>query len=156
MARRTRIGAVAAVLAAIGAATALATPGGGITDVVNFVSADSGKRIVAHDAGIHLVTTRPTTAFMQTATLQPGGTSGWHGHRGLVVLAVESGALTRYDGHCRAKQFPAGSYFVEGGAHPVLIRNEGAVPARFYITYLMPANDPTRRIDLPNPGCPVE
>ena len=156
MARGTRIGAIAAALAAVGAATALATPGGGITDVVNFVSADSGERIVAHDAGIHLVTTRPTTAFMQTATLQPGGTSGWHGHKGLVVLAVESGTLTRYDDRCRAKRFAAGAYFVEAGDHAVLIRNEGAEPARFYITYLLPASDPTRRIDLPNPGCPVE
>jgi quercetin dioxygenase-like cupin family protein len=151
-----RMGIVAAVLAAVViAGSALATPGGGITDVVNFVQARTTHGIHAQSDGVKLRTKGKVDVFVQTGTFQPGGTSGWHSHSGIVLLAVASGELTRYDRKCRAATFGAGEAFIEYGDHPVLVRNEGAQPARVYVTYVLPDAN-LRRIDEPNPGCPVQ
>jgi quercetin dioxygenase-like cupin family protein len=150
-----RIGIVLAALAAITAGVALATPGGGITDVVNFVQARTTDGINARSDGVKLRTKGEVDVFVQTGTFQPGGTSGWHSHSGIVLLAVESGELTRYDRKCRATTFGAGEAFAEAGDHPVLVRNEGTQPARVYVTYVLP-DASLRRIDEPNPGCSVQ
>lgn len=143
----------AALVTAAGAA--LATPGGGITDVVNFVQGRTTERIHAKSDGVQLKTKGRVDVFVQTATFQPGGTSGWHSHSGIVLLAVESGELTRYNERCRAESFGAGEAFVEHGGDSVLVRNEGTEPAVVYVTYVL--RDATlRRIDEPNPGCPVQ
>jgi quercetin dioxygenase-like cupin family protein len=154
---RIRLAALTACLAAV-TGVALATPGSGITDVVNFVEATNSHDVKAHDGPVQLKLKAPTDVLVQSATFQPGSTSGWHAHPGFVILAVQSGALTRYDEHCNAQVFTAGEAFVEEGRdHSVLVRNEGAEPSVVYITYVVPEGDlPIRRIDTPNPGCPVQ
>ncbi|HXV33796.1 MAG TPA: cupin domain-containing protein [Gaiellaceae bacterium] len=151
-----RIAIVAAVIVAVAAAGgALATPGGGITDVVSFVQGRTTERVHANADGVKLKTKGRVDVFFQTGTFQPGGTSGWHSHSGIVIIAVKSGELTRYDKKCRAVSFGAGESFVEHGGQPVLVRNEGTEPAVIYSAYVLP--DATlRRIDEPNPGCPVQ
>jgi quercetin dioxygenase-like cupin family protein len=150
-----KIGIVVAALAAIVAGSALATPGGGITDVVNLVQARTTEGVHAKSDGVKLAAKGPVDVFFQGATFQPGGTSGWHSHSGIVLLAVESGEVTRYDRKCRATTYGAGEAFVEHGDHPVLVRNEGAQPARIYVAYVLP-DASLRRIDEPNPGCLVQ
>ena len=151
-----RVAIVAAMLAAVAVAGgALATPGGGITDVVSFVQGRTVEGVHANADGVRLKTKGPVDTFFQTGTFQPGGTSGWHSHSGIVVIAVKSGELTRYDRKCRATSFGAGETFVEHGDHPVLVRNEGAEPAVIYSVYILPDAN-LRRIDEPNPGCPVQ
>jgi quercetin dioxygenase-like cupin family protein len=151
-----RIAALAALLAAVAVAgVALATPGGGITDVVSFVQGRTTERVHANADGVKLKTKGRVDVFFQTGTFQPGGTSGWHSHSGIVLIAVKSGELTRYDRKCRAVTFGAGEAFVEHGDHPVLVRNEGAEPAVIYSAYVLPDAN-LRRIDEPNPGCAVQ
>ena len=151
-----RIAIVAAVLAAVAVAgVALATPGGGITDVVSFAQGRTTEKVHANADGVTLKTKGPVDTFFQTGTFQPGGTSGWHSHSGIVVIAVKSGELTRYDRKCRATTFGAGQAFVEHGDHPVLVRNEGAQPTVIYTLYVLPDAN-LRRIDEPNPGCSVQ
>jgi quercetin dioxygenase-like cupin family protein len=86
-------------------------------------------------------------------TLDPGGSSGWHFHPGVTLVSVASGSVVRYDAHCMATVFAAGSAFVESGNHPLLVRNESATPAVNIVTFIVRAGVPTR-IDSPNPGCP--
>ena len=153
---RKKIGVTLAVLVAVAlTGTALATPGAGITDIVNFVQARTTERVHAKSDGVRLTAKRPVDVFVQTATFQPGSTSGWHSHSGVVLLAVQSGELTRYDERCRAGTYAAGEAFVEHGGDSLLVRNEGTEPAVAYITYILP-DASLRRIDEPNPGCPVE
>jgi quercetin dioxygenase-like cupin family protein len=151
-----RIALVGAVLAAVAVASvALATPGGGITDVVSFAQGRTTEKVHANADGVTLKTKGRIDTFFQTGTFQPGGTSGWHSHSGIVVITVKSGELTRYDRKCRAATFGAGETFVEHGDHPVLVRNEGAEPTVIYTLYVLPDAN-LRRIDEPNPGCPVQ
>jgi quercetin dioxygenase-like cupin family protein len=88
-------------------------------------------------------------------TILPGGSSGWHFHPGVTLVSVASGSVVRYDAHCTATVFAAGSAFVESGDHPLLVRNESATPAVNIVTFLVPAGVPLR-IDSPNPGCPQD
>ena len=151
-----RVAIISAMLAAVAVAGgALATPGGGITDVVSFAQGRTTHGIHAKADGVMLRTRGPVDVFFQTGTFQPGGTSGWHSHSGLVLIAVKSGELTRYGDDCRAESFGAGETFVEHGDHSVLVRNEGAEPAVIYSVYVLP-DASLRRIDEPNPGCPVQ
>jgi len=152
--RRIRLAGLTACLAAL-AGVALATPGSGITDVVNFVEATNPHRARANDGPVELKLKAPTDVLVQTATFQPGSTSGWHAHPGFVILAIKTGTLTRYDDRCEAQSFTAGQAFVEEGRdHAVLVRNEGPEAAVVYITYVVPQGDlPIRRIDMPDPGC---
>jgi quercetin dioxygenase-like cupin family protein len=152
--RRIAVVVVAVVAVAV-AGAALATPGGGITDVVNFIQARTPEGVHAKSDGVKLATKRPVDVFFQRATFQPGGTSGWHSHSGVVVLAIESGELTRYDERCRSETYGAGEAFVEHGGDSVLVRNEGGTPAVVYVAYVLP-DAALRRIDEPNPGCGVQ
>ena len=89
----------------------------------------------------------------QTITIDPGATSGWHTHPGVVLVAVNQGSLVRYDAQCTATVLPVGSAFVESGDHAGLVRNEGTTTAVVYVTYITPVGV-ALRVDEPNPGCP--
>jgi quercetin dioxygenase-like cupin family protein len=88
-------------------------------------------------------------------TIDPLGSSGWHFHPGVTLVSVASGSVVRYDAHCTATVFAAGSAFVESGDHPLLVRNESTTtPAVNIVTFMVPAGTTALRIDSPNPGCP--
>jgi hypothetical protein len=152
---------VALPAATLVAATAFATPPRGVvTDVVDHITATNDERVNAHDRGLRFKSSRgkPFDMLIQSATVHPGWSSGWHGHPGFVIFSVKSGTVTRYDDDCKATRFSAGDAFVESGRrHAVLIRNDGTEPAVAYFTFVVPSGElPQRRIDLPNPGCPVD
>jgi quercetin dioxygenase-like cupin family protein len=91
-----------------------------------------------------------------TLTFAPGGSSGWHHHPGVVVLVVESGAITFYDENCNFEVHHAGEAFLESSDEPGLARNAGTVDAVVHATYIVPTSDsPTQttplRIDDPQP-----
>lgn len=91
---------------------------------------------------------------MNNNSMTAGGTSGWHSHPGITIVAIKSGALTLYDADdalCRPKVYSAGQVFVEEGGHSHIARNEGSIGAEWYTTYVVPAGGPTR-IDAPDPG----
>ena len=73
-----RVAIVAALLGAGAVAGgALATRGGGSTDVVSFAQGRTTHGIHAKADGVKLRTRGPVDVFSQTGTFQPGGTSGW-------------------------------------------------------------------------------
>ena len=93
----------------------------------------------------------------QSLTMSPGGTTGWHGHPGPVLVTVRSGELTVVyadDRSCQGTIYRAGQSFVDLGntrVHTAL--NRGPVPVDFWATYLVPgAPGAPFRIDSPNPS----
>jgi quercetin dioxygenase-like cupin family protein len=86
---------------------------------------------------------------VQTITSPPGGSSGWHSHPGVVLVAVQSGTVTLYDAHCHTTQYEA---FVEVGDHALLVGNNTASTAVLYVTLIAPKSATALRIDKPLPA----
>ncbi len=101
--------------------------------------------------------TRQCDAVVQTIDFPPGAHTGWHSHPGALVVAVKSGAVTRYEANCTRNTYSAGQTFIEmGPQHVIFVRNEGTERAQVYVTYIVPAgtDNPGLRIDQPQPaGC---
>jgi quercetin dioxygenase-like cupin family protein len=146
--------AVVTALAVVG--TALATMPSGIA-VTPFVRAtlDANKphdRIKASADHVKLHTKGATDVAMQTIFSPPGGSSGWHSHPGVVLVAVQSGTVTLYDAHCHTTQYGPGQAFVEVGDHALLVRNNTTSNAVLYVTLIVPKSAPLLRIDKPQPA----
>ena len=155
MRRRTALMlAVVTALAVVG--TALATSGS--VAVTTFVRAtiDGNK---PHDGvkaysgdDVKLQTKGATDVAMQTITSPPGGSSGWHSHPGVVLVAVQSGTVTLYDADCHTKQYGSGQAFVEVGDDAMLVRNNTTSNAVLYVTLIVPKSATSLRIDKPQPA----
>jgi hypothetical protein len=144
-------------LAGIGVGVALATlPSGGRT--VDYAATGTIPEAVHFNADrIKLQTKDVANVVTQLITYQPGASSGWHSHVGIVVVVVKDGAVTRYESDCVGQTFHEGDVFIEtGDMGPIVLRNDGAAPAHLAATFVtnppVPAN---LRIDQPNPGCSV-
>jgi hypothetical protein len=144
-------------LAGIGVGVALATlPSGGRT--VDYAVTGTIPEAVHFNADrIKLQTKDVANVVTQLITYQPGASSGWHSHVGIVVVVVKDGAVTRYESDCVGQTFHEGDVFIEtGDMGPIVLRNDGAAPAHLAATFVtnppVPAN---LRIDQPNPGCSV-
>ena len=156
MRRRTALMlAVVTALAVVG--TALATMASGIT-VTTFVRAtlgankpDDGVKAYSGD-DVKLHTKGATDVAMQTITSPPGGSSGWHSHPGVVLVAVQSGTVTVYHADCNPTQYGPGQAFVEVGDHAVLVRNNTTSNAVLYVTLIVPKSATLLRIDKPQPA----
>jgi quercetin dioxygenase-like cupin family protein len=109
------------------------------------------------------ITCTPTdpcdTAFQQ-ATVQPGGSSGWHTHPGATFVAVAQGEGTIYrvvGSDCPATKIGVGTGFAQMPTEVHMVRNEGTVPFIVYTLYVLPRGTPNTaiRIDQPQPAaCP--
>ncbi|AUY51698.1 cupin domain-containing protein [Streptomyces sp. CB01881] len=81
---------------------------------------------------------------VQTITLPPGASTGWHYHPGRVDVVVLSGTLTRtlHDG--RVEVSCAGESLVEeaGPVHIHVGRNHGSVPVVLIASYDTPEGCP--------------
>jgi quercetin dioxygenase-like cupin family protein len=142
--------AVAAVALVVLVFPAAGTPSSGVVSALLGRGTNSDRvRVTTRD--VKLVTTGPTDIVTQVLTFQPGGTSGWHGHPGAVLVVVNSGTFTRYDARCNARVYTAGQSFVEG-PEVAMVRNSGSGPAESIATYLVPAGS-ALRTDAPSP-CP--
>ena len=146
--------AVVTALAVVG--TALATSGS--VAVTTFVRAtidgnkphDGVKAYSGND--VKLQTKGATDVAMQTITSPPGGSSGWHSHPGVVLVAVQSGTVTLYDADCHTKQYGPGQAFVEIGDDAMLVRNNTTSNAVLYVTLIVPKSATSLRIDKPQPA----
>jgi quercetin dioxygenase-like cupin family protein len=159
---RKRIGraAVLAVFALLViAATALATPGAGVTSTLFAVGTFDRieAKTLSSDWQARISTKGATDVHILENRIVPGGTFGWHSHPGPSIVVVKSGALTLYHGDdptCTPQVVAAGSGFVDDGGDVHVVRNEGSVDAVVYVTSLVPKGA-GRRIDEPSPGnCP--
>lgn len=141
--RRQMLGAVA--IAAIGAAgasvPALASPGSGVTPTV-YTTATLGESVDANHDRVKFQTKEPTVVRMQKLEFAAGGTTGFHHHPGVVIVAIESGSLTLLDSSCATESYGAGQVFVENSDHVHTATSpNGAV---VYVTYIVPNGNPTQ------------
>jgi mannose-6-phosphate isomerase-like protein (cupin superfamily) len=115
------------------------------------------------DSILSAITCSPTnpcdTAF-QTATIQPGGSTGWHTHPGATFVAVAQGEGTIYrviGSDCQATKIGVGTGFAQMPTELHIVRNEGTVPFVVYTLYVLPPGTPNTgiRVDQPQPTeCP--
>lgn len=137
------------------------TLGSGVTNLTlvraNAGEIDAGSSYSDLGFKSKLSTHGNTDIVVNNNTMTAGGTSGWHMHPGITIVAIKAGALTLYDGDdalCAPRVYSAGQVFVESGSHVHVARNEGGVTAEWFTTYIVPTGGPTR-IDAPAPGnCP--
>jgi quercetin dioxygenase-like cupin family protein len=137
-------------------ATALATPGSGVTSTTFAVGAFDKleAKTLSSQWQARIQTKGATDVHILENRIVPGGTFGWHSHPGPSIVVVKAGALTLYRGDdpaCTPHVVPAGSGFVDDGGDVHVVRNEGSVDAVVYVTSLVPKGA-GRRIDEPSPG----
>lgn len=138
------------------AATALATPGSGVTSTPFAVGTfqELEAKTLSSKWQARISTKGATDVHILENRIAPGGTFGWHSHPGPSIVVVKAGALTLYHGDdpsCTPDVVPAGSGFVDDGGDVHVVRNEGSVDAVVYVTSLVPQGA-GRRIDQPSPG----
>jgi len=148
--------AIAAVVAAVGAGVALATPGSGVT-TTPIAAGNLGPVNVNIKTGewkLDLRTKGDTDASVVENRVAPGGAFGWHSHPGPSLIIVKSGTLTFYRGDdptCTPQVYQAGDAFVDAGEDVHMGRNEGTVDAVVITVRLIP-HGAAPRIDQPAPG----
>jgi quercetin dioxygenase-like cupin family protein len=77
--------------------------------------------------------------ILDTYTIKPGGSFGWHVHGAPVAVVVTGGTLTVFDpsvNACAPFKVSKGQSFVEPANHVHLARNDGTRPATVYALYL--------------------
>ncbi|WP_424860818.1 cupin domain-containing protein [Streptomyces sp. MMS24-I29] len=134
-ARLARVLVAGGCVAVLGFASssAVATPGSGASGTVVAKGTSVGKLKVRTPDG-------RTDVTFRTITVEPGGSTGWHTHRGQLIAVVKSGALTRTLHDCSVEVTSAGSSFIEpsGARHRHIGRNLGPEPVVLWVTYLLP------------------
>ncbi|MBL1287725.1 cupin domain-containing protein [Streptomyces sp. For3] len=126
------VGVCVAALGLVPAA-AVATPGSGVSGTVVAKGTSQGKLKVKTPRG-------RTDVTFREITVEPGGSTGWHTHRGQLIAVVKSGTLTRTLDDCSVEVTPAGTSFIEpsGADHRHIGRNLGTEPVVLWVTYLLP------------------
>jgi quercetin dioxygenase-like cupin family protein len=104
--------------------------------------------------------TNPCDTAFQQATVQPGGSSGWHTHPGATFVAVAQGEGTIYrvvGSDCPGTKIGVGTGFAQMPTEVHMVRNEGSVPFVVYTLYVLPPGTANTaiRVDQPQPAaCP--
>jgi quercetin dioxygenase-like cupin family protein len=139
---------IAALLGALGTtAAALAASDAPITESI------LGSASIAHPYTIKVGTSRDVV--VAKAIVRPGASFGWHSHRSAVVVVVQSGTLTLYDGGghtCTPRRYTAGQGFVEQANHVHLARNEGPTKTVLLVSYLGLRHGVNPDVPAANPG----
>ena len=151
--RRTQKWSIAIVgMAALGTfvGVASASLGSGFTPT-NFVTANVPNEVRLNADGIKFRTKGSVDVRVQKIIIAARGVSGWHHHPGMVIVSVESGAVTFTNADCSSTTYGPGSAFIESGDDPGQASSDnGAV---VYATFVAPqATPPVFRIeDAPQP-----
>src|SRR5215204_1638841 len=152
----------ALLLVAIGVAAlalfvggALATPPKGTTPTP--LTRATLENFEAHNDAIEVESERHSAdAALAKVVIEPGGSTGWHHHPGVALVAINSGTVTEYDAKCEKSVYKAGKGFVESNDEVHLVRNHGNVKAVLYVTFIVPTSTSPEGllIDEPRPkGC---
>ena len=161
MRRVQRLVIAAIVLLPVTGAVALATPGIGIVSAPVHARGTHAELLNVHSkAGVKLQTKSSVDFVTQQIVIAPGGSTGWHGHPGPVLVTIKSGEMTLVyadDSSCEGRIYKAGESFVDRGdetIHNAL--NRGSANLEFWATYLVPGAPGTpARVDAVSPGtCP--
>jgi quercetin dioxygenase-like cupin family protein len=130
------------------------TKSGFVTKTVK-IKVDSVQRAITCNP------TNPCDTAFQQATVQPGGSSGWHTHPGATFVAVVQGEGTLYrvvGSSCTATKLSVGAGFAQMPTERHVVRNEGTVPFIVDTLYVLPPGTPNTgiRVDQPQPTeCPT-
>jgi quercetin dioxygenase-like cupin family protein len=146
---------VAVTVLALVVGAALATPPKGTTPTP-LTRATLGN-FEAHNDGIEVESERRSAdAAIVKVVIEPGGSTGWHHHPGVALVAIKSGTVTEYDVKCEKSVLTAGEGFVESHDEVHLVRNHGNGKAVLYVTFIVPTITPPEGllVDDPRPkGC---
>jgi quercetin dioxygenase-like cupin family protein len=96
------------------------------------------------------------TFVVRDTTIKPGGSIGWHSHRGTAIAVVKEGTLYHYGSDCGVDAvYGAGDSFIEpsGSAHVHDGRNFGTTPVVIEVLYVIPAGTPLADAQNPPPAC---
>jgi quercetin dioxygenase-like cupin family protein len=130
---------IGVVLVGTAATVAVASPSFGLTSTI-FVTANLEQAVHVNSDKVKFQTKGPTDVRVQRLDFAAGAFSGWHHHPGIVIVAVQSGAVTVTHADCGSVTYgpglPAGSVFVEGGDEPT--QASSATGATVYVTYVAP------------------
>ena len=85
-------------------------------------------------------------------TLPVGANTGWHRHPGPGFMTVTQGAVTVYANDCTKTTYTKGQSYVEVPGLVNLVRNDGAEPAVFVGTFVLPSTA-SLRLDVPAAPC---
>lgn len=137
------------------AAVALGSPGSGVTSTT-LVTANFDHTAQLNSDGVKFQTKDATDVRIQRLVFGADSFSGWHHHPGIILVSVESGAVTLWESDCSSTTYgpglPDGAVFVEGGDDPV--QATSATGATAYVTYVAPnADPPVFRIEDDPPPC---
>ena len=131
---------VLALLALVVGAALASTPSG--VTPTPLTRATLGE-FVAQNDGITLKSPRHSADITNVRVdIEPGGSTGWHHHPGVAVVAVASGTVTEYDPECHQSVITTGQGFVESRDRVHLVHNEGSVPAVLYVTFITRTETP--------------
>ena len=154
---RLRVLTAIAMVAMIGGVSgvALGLPGSGITSTT-LVTANFDHTVHMNSDEVKLQTKDPTDVRIQQLLFGAGAYSGWHHHPGIILVSVQSGAVTLWDSDCNSETygpgFPNGAVFAEGGDEPVQATSTDGATA--YVMYVAPSADPVVfRIEDDPPPC---
>jgi quercetin dioxygenase-like cupin family protein len=80
-----------------------------------------------------------TDIVVRHIVIEPGGSTGWHYHRGALIAVVHKGTLTRTLEDCSVQVSSAGQSLVEaaGDTHAHSGRSLGTEPVELYVTYVI-------------------
>ena len=132
-----------AVIGTLAAAAALGSPPSGAT-ITTLVTANFDNAVQVNSDRVKFQTKDATYVRVQKLVFGANSRSGWHHHPGIVIVAVESGAVTLSDSDCNSKTYgpglPNGAVFAEGGDVPEQVTSTNG--ATVYATFVAPSNDP--------------
>ena len=93
--------------------------------------------------------------IMREITIAPGGSTGWHWHRGRLYGVIKAGTLTHDTAQCTLDGlYNGGDPITEatGPDHVHIGRNLGDAPLVMQVLYINPAGSALSE-DAPDPGC---
>src|SRR5215211_29439 len=150
MRRATLLVAVGLTVLALFVGVALATPPSGVT-ATPLTRATLGEFKAKND-GIKVKSLqRSADIAIVKVTIEPGGSTGWHHHPGVVLVSVGSGTVTEYDEQCEQTVIQAGEGFVESRDEVHIVHNEGNVDAVLYVTFIVPTTTPPTGLTISDP-----
>ena len=130
--------------------------GFGIAGTETYVTANLDDSVKQNSDRVKFQTKDPTYVRVQKIVFGAGGSSGWHHHPGIVIVAVQSGRVTFTHSDCSSKTYGPNTVFVEGGDDPGQASSVGG--ATVLATFVAPNNGPvtstTFRTNDPLVSCP--
>ena len=134
MSRFKRLSVLLGLIALVGVASAVATPGSGVSVT------ELGRARIAEPFTIE--TKGPSDLIFIHGRVDPGGDTGWHSHPAPEIAIVKAGTLTYYDANdkdCTPHAIAAGQGHFESPGRIHITRNEGSVPVEVYAAFVVPA-----------------